>query len=153
MIDGTSAIKVVKRPELITVGDRKVSTFGWRQDLAEDHLKGHLGQEKKRWCAVECMARTMFGRNTDFNRAAVRKRIAPLFRSLVERGMFLVKEYDDTPRGRGKITAFKLYETETDDVQATQYALSQVERMRKRGEHNEETLQRAVSILRGQSEQ
>jgi len=144
VIEGTSALKVVKRPELVTVGNRTVSTFGWRYDLAEDHLKWHVGQLSKKWCAVDCMARTMFGRNTESNKTAVRKRIAPLFKSLLEHGQFLVIEYDATSRGHGKITAFKVYET---NIQEEQYARSQVERMRKRGKVNEETFLRALGVL------
>jgi hypothetical protein len=110
MIKGTSALRVSKRPELTTIGERRVSTLGWRQDLVEDHLKWHLTQLSKKWCGVDCMAKTMFNRNTETNRGAVRKRIAPLFRTLLGRGLFLVIEYDATPGGHGKISACKIYE-------------------------------------------
>ena len=137
--------RVIKRPELTTVGNRQVSACGWRHVLAEDHLDWHLSQRSQKWCSVGCMSKTLFQRDIKANRAAVRKRVAPLFNKLLERGLFLVIEYDATPSGHGKIKACKLFE-KTDRAEL-EYAQSQVTRMLKHRQLKEEMYQRAMDAI------
>lgn len=140
-------LKVIKLPtkELTVIGKKAVSIFGWRHDLAEEHLKWHLSQRTNAWCSVECMARTLFQRNTPTNREGVRKRMGRLFRVLLERGLFLVIEYDFSAEGHGKIMACKLFEKAAGAE--TQHAIEQIERMRKRKMISDELWQRAINLL------
>ena len=140
-----SKLAVIHRKELTTVEKKTVSVYGWRQDLAEDHLNWHLTQRSNKWCSVECMARTLFQRNMPSNRAAVRKRIAPLFRGLLARGLLLVIEYDASPDGHGKIKACKFFES--GDGSEVEYAKHQVERMRQRNALSIELSEKAIAIL------
>ena len=143
----SNVIRVIKRQELTKIGNRHVSACGRHHYLAEEHLDWHLAQAmSKKWCSVGCMARTMFQRNTLANRTAVRQRIAPLFKALLKRDKFLVIEYDQSDHG--KINACKILEG-TDQLEK-QYAMSQLERMRKRGQMNEETFQHANEVVGAQ---
>ena len=142
----STALKVVhSNAELVTVGKRALSTSGYRLDLVELHLLDHLKGLSDKWCNPGCMARTMFGRNTETGRKGIRKRIAKTFKVLLHRGMFLVIEYDVTPNGHGQIKAFKIFE---DGAGAeSQYALSQIERMTLRKQVTEEMREKALSVI------
>lgn len=140
-------VTIAHRKELTTIAKKTVSIFGWRRDLAEDHFAWHLTQLSHKWCAVECMARTMFQRNSESNRAAVRKRIAPLFRQLLSQGALLVIDYDASSDGHGKIKACKLFEA--GDESEVDYAKHQVERMRQRNVLSKEPSEKATAILEG----
>lgn len=127
-MSSATQLKVVRRQELTKVGRKSVSTLGYRNDLVEEHLRWHLTQMSNKWCSVDCMARTMFGRTSETNRAGIRKRIANTFRTLLTRsGLFLVIEYDNSTEGHGKIKAVKLFEA--GNGAEGQYAMHQIERM------------------------
>lgn len=139
-------LRVAKRAQLTRIGNRAVSTLGYRNDLVEEHLKWHLGLTvSKKWCTVSCLATTFFGRNSEANRKEIRGRMARTFKVLLSRGLFLVVEYDATRDGHGKIVACKLFERH-DGLEA-EYAHSQIERMRHRRQITEETWQRAMEVL------
>lgn len=140
-------IAVIKKPELVEVGTRAVSVHGWRYDLAGEHLKWHVAHKNKA-CSVECMARTMFSRNTPTNCDRVRKNIAPLFRKMLAAGMFVVIEYDHSPTGHGKIKACKIFDVESASEKDRQEAAFQLERMRKRRQVTEDAENRALAILK-----
>lgn len=141
-----TSLAIVRRQELTQVGRKSVSVYGFRHDLMEEHLVWHLTQMSNKWCSVECMARTMFGRNTETNRTGVRKRMANAFRTLLsKRGLLLVIEYDVSPTGHGKIKACKLFES--GEGAERQYAKHQVERMEQRKQMNEEQVARALSVI------
>jgi hypothetical protein len=140
-----TALKVVRRQELTTVGKKSVSIFGYRNDLIEEHLRRHLTQVSNKWCSVDCAARAMFGRSSPANREGIRKRIRSTFRELLNRGLFLVIEYDDTPGGRGKIKAMKLFETGI-GIEA-EYAAGQIERMSRRQQLSAELKEKALLAI------
>lgn len=143
MVQGTSALRVVNRPQLVTVGDRRVSTVGWRQVLVEDHLKDHLGRLSEKWCDPACMSRTMLGKNTAANRDGVRTRLRGTFHKLLAHGLFLVIDYDEN-KGHGKILAFKIYETTAHEEQS---ARAQLEKMRRRLNFTEATYHRILDVI------
>lgn len=143
--DANKQLKVVHRQELAKVGKKTVSVMGYRNDLAEEHLRWHLTKMSNKWCSVDCMARLMFGRASEENRKRVRTRIATTFRWLLDSGLFLVIEYDDSPEGHGKIKAVKLFESGAGAE--GQYAEHQVERMVRRQQLNEETRKQALKAL------
>lgn len=144
MIDGTSAISV-RRPDFVVVGkNRNLSTRGWTKDAAEEHLKWHLTQKRDRWCAIECMAKVMFARNTEANRVRVRERIARLAKEVLLHGHWILREYDQSDHGRVK--AVKFYEKNISG-QEDQAALSQLNRARRRKEVDEQTYETIRVIL------
>jgi hypothetical protein len=110
------------------VGERTVSAHGWRYSLVERHLRDHLEREADQWCEVECLARTMFARNTQRNRREVRQRLHLVFTKCLDRGLLLVITYE---RGsHGPAVACKLFRGEGEEE--LQYAAAQLERMRRR---------------------
>jgi len=133
----STALKVVRKQELTQVGKKAVSIRGYRNDYVEEHLRWHLTQMSNKWCSVNCMARTMFGRASEENRSRIRRRIANTFRVLLMRSrLFLVIEYDNSTDGHGKIKAAKLFEA--GDGAEGQYAVHQIERMAQRQQITEE---------------
>lgn len=139
-------LKVIHRAELAKIGKKSVSIQGYRNDLVEEHLQWHFTQMSNKWCSIECMAKTMFGRNTETNRAGIRKRMAATFRTLLERrSLFLVIEYDASTDGHGRIKACKLFEDGA-GVEG-EYALRQIERMTQRRQITEEMRDRALSVI------
>ena len=122
------------RATLIEVGQRKISPKGWALDLVEEHLDGHIGQLSNQWCRVDCLARTMFGRNTPANRARVRKNMPRAFRDMVRRNRFLVIEYAPAGGGtHGEALACKIHDRTQGDaaeLQATEYQLAKMLRRR-----------------------
>jgi hypothetical protein len=89
------------------------------------------------------MAKTMFLRNGEDNRARVRKATAPTFKKLLKLGMFLAIEYNGS---HGKITAMKIYEVGggTDEQKAAE---EQLERMRTHREVSAEVLIQARQLV------
>jgi hypothetical protein len=140
-------LKVIQKPELIVVKGREVSANGWHHYLAEQHLNWHLTQpESGKWCDVECMAKTMFRRNSPDNCMKVRKRMPSLFRVLLGRNRLMVIEYDFAKDGHGKIIACKLFEASTAGMEH-QHALTQLERMQKRMMLSQELRERMVALI------
>ena len=132
--------RVRRQPELIQLNDRQLSTQGWSTDLAERHLVAHLTGDGDE-CTIECMARTMFGRNIPRNREAVRKRVAGLHRKLLQANKFLVIRYSE----RGHIVGCKFYSSgSTENERVT--ALAQIERMARRGDLSAERLEIARAL-------
>lgn len=143
----STALKIVKQKhaELVKIGKKAHSVQGYRKDLAEEHLLGHLTQMSNKWCSVDCMARIMFGRNSEENRNKIRKRIGPAFRYLLGHGKFLVIDYDDSRKGRGRIRAMKFFEGGAGAE--GQYALHQIERMTARQKMSEEMRVQALALV------
>lgn len=138
-----SELRVVQPLELTKIGDRSVSARGWRIPLVRQHLEEHGLSE---WCTVECLARTMFQRNTASNREEVRSRVSKAFTTLLDRdGLFMVIDYDKSRSGHGKILAVKLYNA-TDESEK-QAAAEQLDRMARRKELVGERLDRAKALL------
>jgi len=139
-------LKIVRRAELTKIGKKEVSTKGFRIDLMEQHLHGHLKQMSNKWCTVDCLARCMLGRTSETNRVAIRKRIGWAFKALLERyNLFLVIDYDPVPSKHRKIKAVKLYESGMGAE--GQYALGQLQRMAARQKMSEEMRQHALTII------
>jgi hypothetical protein len=143
----TSAIsRIHRKPTLVTVGERAISAHGWRLPLVEEHLRWHLGQgPSKKWCGVECMARTMFQRSSQATREMVRRRIAPAFKDFLGRGLFLTIEYKTGPNSHGEIVATKLFESESDLER--DFAVHQIDRMRRLNHLREDACARALEII------
>jgi hypothetical protein len=132
--------RLIKRPTLTHVGERAVSTIGFRVVLVEDHLKEHL-TSSDHWCTVECLARVMFQKNTKSNCTLVRKRMRYLFTELLKRNLFLVIEYGE----RGRSTGCKLHTGA--DEREKQAAQFQLDRFVARKELNAAKLALAERIL------
>jgi hypothetical protein len=142
----TTAIRTVTRPSLVTVGARTISANGWRIPLVEDHLEWHLAQgPSKKWCKVECMARTMFLRNSPKTRDDVRRRVAPAFKALLHHDRFLTIDYRTGPGSHGEIVAVKLFET-TSGIER-QFAERQINRMRAHHEVSREIFEHAIAVI------
>ena len=139
---------VKSKVQLAKVGDRHVSMVGWSMATVADHLRTHDIEEapEDKWCSVECMARTMFQRNTEENRQKVRERVRGLFRALLTQGYFMVIAYDESPGGRGKIVACRIL-SDTPTEQEVQAADRQLERMRSRKEVSEELFAQAHALI------
>jgi len=133
-------------PELIGVGKRTISTHGWRIPLVEEHLRGHSSTGlSQKWCSPECLARTFFGRNTQANRASIRRRLSRAFRMLLQHDLFLVIERNaHGPGAHGEVIALKLYEG---DAHERAYAAEQVKRMRARRDLTDAQVRHAEQIL------
>jgi len=126
---------------LVKVGTRSVSVRGFTIEGAIEHLKEHL-ISKERWCLVGCMANTMLGRNFEGSRAKIRRSARLIFRTLLERSIFLVISYD--PKNHGRIEAMKLYQG---GGQETEHALRQLERMLKRKQLTADLFQSAKALV------
>ena len=146
MGDGTALEHIEKDSPLITVGNRTISKQGWTIRAAEAHLLGHLLDEHGKWCEDACMAKVMFGRNSDSNRYEVRRRMSRLRNMLLERGKFLVVEYD-----RGKIERFKMFEAGGDQEERA-LAKERVNQLLERNEVSAEQAQRIQKILDGEKD-
>jgi len=144
-------LTVVKtKPELVTVRNRSVSPYGFRHALMADHLEEHLGSLRKQWCEIGCLARTMFGRNSDVNRKAVRQRMSFAFRWFLDRGIFLVIDYEAHGAGHhGEAKALKIYKPSAQLTLELQSAHSQIDRMLRRKEITQERYDKALQILGG----
>jgi len=143
-----TALKIVRQQhaELVTVGKKSRSMQGYRNDLVEEHLHWHLTQMSNKWCSTDCMARTLFGRNSEENRKKVRSRMGLAFRFLLLRsGTFLVIEYDDSPKGHGKIKAMKVFESGSG--MEGQYAQHQIKRMTDRQQLTEDMRVQALVAI------
>jgi hypothetical protein len=151
-------LTVVKnKPELVEVKNRSVSAYGFRHTLMNDHLQQHLESLRKQWCEVGCLARTMFQRNSEANRKQVRQRMAGAFRWFLDRGIFLVIDYEIFGNGHhGEMKAIKIYQPSAQLTIEFESAQSQVKRMLRRREISQERYDKAVQLIkvgRGQAEE
>jgi hypothetical protein len=146
MSNAQTQLKVIHRQELTKVGKKTVSSFGFRNDLAEEHLRWHLTQMSNKWCSIDCMARLMFGRASPQNRMGIRKRIRNTFRVLLDRGVFLVIEYDNSTNGHGKIKAIKLFEIGVGGAEG-EYAVHQINKMAQRMQITDEMRVKALAAI------
>lgn len=128
-------------PTMVPYRDRKVSLVGLSIPGAISHLREHL-TSKEKWCDVGCMARFAYQRNSDSNRARVRRSARSIFRALLADGVFLVISYD--PANHGRIDSMKLYQA---DEQEMKHALLQLERMHKRKQLTDELFQSARALV------
>ena len=133
--------------ELIPIGERTLSTSGFRTVLALEHLRSHLETRSRQWCAIGCLVRTFEGRNTKKGRQQMRRRLAPLFRAALNEGLFLTIEYEERSKGKhGKAVAIKLFSTKHDEKERA-YAREQLRRMSARKEITIENFERANQLL------
>lgn len=135
----TAVAKVVHR--IAPYRDRKVSLVGLSIPGAVEHLREHL-TSKEKWCDVGCMARFAYQRNSESNRARVRRSVRSIFRALLAEGTFLVISYD--PANHGRIDSIKLYQA---DEQEMRHALLQLERMHRRKQLTDELFQSAKTLI------
>jgi hypothetical protein len=140
-MNDTALARVSRMPSLTKVGDRKVSLLGFRVHLAIEHLQDHL-VSKNPWCDIGCMARTMFGRNTESNRARIRRSVRLVFKALLDQRVFLVISYD--PTNHGRIEAMKLYQGGGHE---TEHAMLQLRRMLKRKQLTDDLFQSARALV------
>lgn len=133
-------------PELIAVGDRTLSSHGWRLPLVEEHLHAHLSfGPSRKWCSIDCLARTFFGRNSPTHRDAVRRRLSRAFRVLLTRQVFLVIEYAQGTGAHGEAIACKFYQSDTPDER--EYASAQLRRMHQRHDLTKAQVAAAEALL------
>jgi hypothetical protein len=140
-------LKEQVQPQLIELGDRSISTHGFQSDLFRQHLESHLVQAKAKWqwCDIPCATRTVSGgRATPMAKKQMRQRVARLFLFLLNRDKFLLVKYDGP---RQQITEMKLFDPEQASDAERQYAHYQLQRMRKRGEIQASTYNRAAAFL------
>jgi hypothetical protein len=141
----TTAIRTIKRPELVTIGKRTISVGGWKTGNVETHLRWHATlQPSRQWCKIECLARTMYGQNRAQSREDTRKRIARTFKLFLEQKLFLVIEYAGP---HGQISAVKLHDSKTDSISEKQFAERQLQRMKNNHEVNLEAWHKALEII------
>jgi hypothetical protein len=118
---------------VVTIGNRTMSARGFTHNNFAAHLRTHLGSSSGEWCDPGCMGRFMFGggRTSPRLRREIRKRLGRAFLMMLDRGMFVVIQYD--PRARGQASAFKILDSAggEEERQAAQY---QLVRMLRRGE-------------------
>jgi hypothetical protein len=135
------------QPQLIELGDRSVSTHGFQSDLFLKHLESHLLQpkEKWQWCDIPCATRTVSGgRATPMAKKQMRQRIARLFLFLLNRGKFLLVIYGGPRR---QITEVKLFDPAGASQADREFAYYQLERMKKRGDIQASTYNRALGMV------
>lgn len=146
----TSTQVARRQISLVEIGSganaRAISPVGYRSHLAYEHLQWHREQQdpRRQWCEMKCLARTMFQRDSQKNRAEARKRVARLFHWCLERGEFLLIEYDSA--ANGQIVAIKLHDAGAGEIER-QYAQFQLERMERRRQIAGEKLERAQLLL------
>ena len=133
------------------VGDREVSFVGWRTDLATEHFKSHLGRpdHDSKWCEIECLARTFYGRNSPENRRKARRNLTLAFKMLLSEGVFLVIEYANGAGTHGEATACKIMLRDTCTPQEEQAAGEQLRRMERRKELTVDQLKQAWNAIGG----
>lgn len=133
---------------LVKDGDIKVSGRGYRSLLVLEHLEDHLVTVSDKWCSMECLARTMLGRNCENNRKAIRQKLTLAFRYLLERNVFLVIDYYSYTDGHhGEAKAVKIYERHSEPTAEKQAAEVQLKRMLRRKEINSDRYDKAAAFL------
>jgi len=128
-----------RRPSLVTVGNRMVSSDGrFHPDLAANYVteRGH-----QHWVQVTELAK-IFSTNTNDGRKRVRRSLSAVFSAILDAGHFLVYE---TTAPRGRIQAVKLLNPASDEERA--HALPQLERMRQRRELTVAKYQKALAVI------
>jgi len=134
--------KIAKRKgQLIEVSGRDRSLTGWSFDLFEDHLLKH--NTAGGFCDVSCASRTFFGRDTEANRAKVRRRLTDARRKMIDRGRFLYVSPE--VGGHRRALRFKVFNGKTEEE--IQGAHEQLEAMRNRGLVSAERYRAAQRIL------
>lgn len=134
------------QPQLLPVGDRFLSTHGFRSGLFLEHLESHVvAKPKHQWCDMSCATRTVNGgRSTLTGKKQMRQRTAGLFRYLLNKGKFLLIEYSGP---RGQISAIKLLDPGFASQAEMDMAQMQLDRMKKRGDIQQHNYVRAQSII------
>lgn len=139
-------LKIRETPALVKVGQNSLASRGFRNIDFVEHLHDHVQESRKikpllpKWCEIGCMARTMYGRNIESHRYAIRHRVAAARRYMIERGALLLTDLD-----KNKIRALKIYDnTSTDEKE---FAKNHIERLRVRKEMNEQAYQKAILLV------
>jgi hypothetical protein len=103
----TGTVRQLRLPRLVQVGPRAISTVGWRNHLAYQHLEDRH-TEPVSWCDPKCMARTMFNHAIASNQEKVRRRFGSLFNYTLERRQRLIARQRALVAPY-RIIAFRLY--------------------------------------------
>lgn len=140
---------VAELPELVTFGKRTVSLKGWDVKLVRRHLEDHLKLGGlKAWCAVGCMASTMFQRKSPENIRKVRRRMSDVFKTLLmDSGLFVTIEYASGKGTHGEIMAMKVYEGGESGAAELESASRQLKRMNDKKELTSEVWERALDVI------
>lgn len=119
-----SALAKVEPKEVIT---RK----GFSMDATEEHLLSHCNaeEETESWCSDSCLAQALWGQRTTSFRREAQGRISYIGTQLEQRHRCLVREYGR----RGRVDAFKLYETDGGTRQKVAFDVM-LQRMERTGE-------------------
>lgn len=119
--------------------------YRWQAGLF--HLiHDHVRVDGNEWCTMECFARFLFKTAHAGNVSSARERVAPLARSLLDVGEFLVVTYDGD---NGAKNAMRILLSTDDPVVATQ----QIERMVRMRDMSAERADAALRIIRAKSQQ
>lgn len=109
----STALATRERFATITRSGRRakvVSLVGYRTDAYIEHLYTHLSETKpeKRWCSIECLARTFYGSAVASNIRKVRQggKVNVAMHRLMADGRFLLIKKE--PDGYRRIVAVKL---------------------------------------------
>jgi hypothetical protein len=107
MPEATGLQRPQQIPLLVQVGRRAISTVGWRNQLAYQHLEDVHSAEVS-WCDPKCLARIMYQHAIQSNQDRVRRHFSRLFTfALDRRHRLIARERELRPPYR--ISRFRLY--------------------------------------------
>lgn len=128
------------KPELITVGKRKIiSTGRWNNEVMADYV---LEYGVERWLKIGELASVGCASNTIASKMRVRSRLSSLFKELRARGTFLAIEYNDDHSAASAVKIADL-RSETD----RQNVLDKLESMKKRKEMTQSQYEQSIALL------
>ncbi len=129
------------KPELITVGDRQVSSTGrWNDNLMMDYIEAN---GKERWIGLGELAKVAWGMNSITTKARARQYLSRVWKALlIERGLILVVEYEG-PHNRAR--AVKIYNH--DSEQDRQVLAQKLAAIKHRGEMSLQHYNEAIALL------
>lgn len=125
-----------------TIKNRHLAKGPYTNKALEEHLNRHASETKpkKRWCSIDCMASVFGLRRTEENRREMRRRISRAAPVFLARNGYLLKKFGM----HGDIIEVKFY---TGSLEDREFAITQYEHSRERGEESVKTLEKIAGIL------
>src|SRR5215471_20343081 len=133
------------KPSLVLLGDRYISSDGrWHTELAGDYMQAN---GRKKPVSVGELAKVFHAANTTKNKKKVRKRVAELFRHLLQHGELMVRQVSELASSPyAAVQAVKIYDpaspADQDNIRHT------IEWMRARHELTRDAFNQAEELLK-----
>jgi hypothetical protein len=144
MEEESKALKA--KPELITIGNRQVSSTGmWNDNLMMDYIETN---GKDRWISIGELAKVAWGQNTITTKARARSYLTRIWKAfLIERGLLVVIEYEGPHHRANNVKVFN-----KDSTEDRQVLDRKLDTLKTRGELSTEQYDKALKLIGVESE-